>query len=98
MAETEPGRRRMNPRLESSLFQSHVGVEVDPRGLGRFVAKPECDHGLVDPSPQEGHRGGVPRGPAVSSIARKRGAGRTGGCDVSCDEPLQRVGAQEPAA
>ena len=45
--------------VEGSLFEGHVGVEVDAGGLDGFVTEPESDGGDVDAGVEEPHRGGV---------------------------------------
>jgi len=83
---------------EGAFLQPHVGVEVDLRRLYRFVAKPERNHRKVDSSPQEIHRGGVAQRMRRDQSAYERGAVRAGRGDMTGNERLEGVGAQEASA
>jgi len=44
---------------ERLLFESHVGMKVDLRGLRRLVAEPQGDHREVNAPTQKLHSHGV---------------------------------------
>lgn len=47
---------------EGSLFQLHVGVQVDLGRFRRFVAQPESNDAEVDASMKQRHSGRVAQG------------------------------------
>ena len=72
--------------VEGSLFDGHVGVQVDLCGFGLFVAEPERDHGGVDAGVEELH------GRSVSEHVGCDGF-EAGGVGVLLDEPFDGVAA-----
>jgi hypothetical protein len=72
------------------LFDGHVGVQVDLRGLDLLVAEPERDDRKVHPGVEQLHRR------SVAQDVGRDGVQARGGC-VLGDEPFDRVTAKPGA-
>jgi hypothetical protein len=80
--------------VERCAFEVHVGVQVDAGGGDGFVAEPERDHGGVDASFEEAHRGGVTQGVDGDVLAGESRAVRRSPGHVQGQALLDGVGRQ----
>lgn len=83
-------RRRVR---QGTLFELHVGMQVDLRRVGGCVTEPEGDHAEVDATTEQRHGRGVAQRVGLHVLGGERGARAPCGGDMSRHEPLKCIGA-----
>lgn len=82
---------------KGSLFELHIGVEVDLRRFSRFMAEPKSDHAEVHTPPQQRHGDAVSQGMWRDLFRPERRAGLPRDSDMTCNQSLYCIGAETPA-
>jgi hypothetical protein len=83
---------------QGTLFELHVGMQVNLRRFGGFVTEPESDDAGVHAALEQGHRSRVPQPVRLDMLRGERGAGAARRADMSRDKPLKRIGAEMSTA
>lgn len=81
-----------------ALLELHVRVQVNLGCLGRFMAEPESNDGKVNAASKQRHGCGVTKSMGCNSLGFQRRTGMARPSYVSCDEPLEGIGAELPTA
>ena len=77
-----------------ALFELHVRVQVNLGCLRRFMAEPKSNHGQVNSTSKQRHGRGVTKSMRCNSLRFQRRTCMARASCVSCDEPLEGIGAE----
>ena len=79
---------------KGALFELHVRMQVNFSCLRRFMAEPKSNYGQVNSSSKQRHGRGVAKSMRCDRLRFQRRTYLARASHVSCDEPLEGIGAE----
>ena len=79
---------------KGALLELHVRMQVNLSCLRRFMAEPKSNYGQVNSASKQRHGRGVAKRMWSNRLRPQRWTRLAGARYVSCDEPLEGIGAE----